>query len=175
MAALGGEPFPPLPEIPMEGRSWPWHPEASVDLPFALKAISMEPDRMVLQDVLLELPGWTVVATDGKRMHIAHGTETPGEPEKRLLLGKAQVETLLKAFGGRREGIRIFETDTGIMVVGEWSDSRRLVLCRTAEAQYPDWRTVLQTAMGMELLREVELPRALLERVAREGRPAVSK
>lgn len=127
---------------------------------YLVRAVNREETRPVLRHVLMELPDFTFVATDGHRLHVQWTKPDSREHKQRestVLLTKEQLALLWESQLTEKQ---LAVTNRGCVVTGALGALHVDMAFTTGSGQFPDWRSLLEayensTSMGIESVRHV--------------------
>jgi len=110
---------------------------------YLVRAVNREESRPALSYVLMELPDFTFVATDGHRLHVQRtkpGTEANTRSETNVLLTKEQLSLLWESPLKEKQ---LATTSKGCVVLGTMGGMAVEMAFTTGVGQFPEWRTLL--------------------------------
>lgn len=111
---------------------------------YLVRAISRDETRPTLRYILMEVPGFTFVATDGHRLHVQWTkpeAQRPRAGEVNVLLTKEQLALLWE---GQFDHKQLAITNKGCVVMGRLGTLQVTMAFTTGTGQFPEWRTLLE-------------------------------
>lgn len=121
-------------------------PGLAVDVPkltgsctYLVRAVNRDEQRPALRYILMELPNFTFIATDGHRMHVQFAKGEEGRPEASVLLTKEQLALLWADLAQKQIAV----TSKGCIVFGTMGTLQAEMAFTTGTGQFPEWRTLM--------------------------------
>ncbi len=132
-------------------------PKLAGSCTYLVRAVSRDESRPALRYVLLEVPTFTFVATDGHRLHVQYATEDSARIDASVLLTKEQLPLLWAELGRKQLAI----TSKGCLVTGTMDGFQVEMAFTTGAAQFPEWRTLVKEEAVKAVVGTEELRRAV--------------
>lgn len=106
---------------------------------YLVRAVNREETRPALRYVLMEIPNFTFVATDGHRMHVQYAKAVEDRAEASVLLTKEQLALLWTELAQKQLAV----TSKGCIVFGTMDTLAVEMAFTTGTGQFPEWRTLM--------------------------------
>jgi len=130
-------------------------PKLTGSCTYLVRAVNRDEQRPALRYILMELPNFTFVATDGHRMHVQYAKREEGRAEARVLLTKEQLALLWADLAQKQIAV----TSKGCIVFGTMDTLQAEMAFTTGTGQFPEWRTLFHdegmttVSMPLDMLR----------------------